>query len=187
MILKYKSSDALPSFSLEMSDWFMSKKMQNQMAFLSSGENVLLKKQAPLSFPASNGSVAKGFQQNLWIVRFTHFNIFRGGKFHDSYICIKSNTSPLKWVQHANFLSFKKSYLIFWEYNVIAAFPTSLSSFQIFPYTLPFSFKFLASFENWCCLHICMHIYISRYIKKQPDQSTYYLHLCFQGWSFGSG
>lgn len=41
--------------------------------------------------------------KNLQIVRFTYFNIFRGGKFHDSYICIKSNTSPLKWVQHAKF------------------------------------------------------------------------------------
>lgn len=105
-------------------------------------------------------ALLKVSSKNLQIVRFTYFNIFRGGKFHDSYTCIKSNTSPLKWVQHANFLSFKKSYLIFWEYNVIAAFPTSLSSFQIFPYTLPFSFKFLASFENWCCLHICMHTYI---------------------------
>lgn len=41
--------------------------------------------------------------KNLQIVTFTYFNIFRGRKFHDSYIFIKSNTSPLKWVQHAKF------------------------------------------------------------------------------------
>lgn len=61
-----------------------------------SGENVLPKKQAQLRFLRLMACVPKAPRNNLQIVRFIYFNIFRWGKFNDSYILIKSNTSWLK-------------------------------------------------------------------------------------------